>query len=111
MALSFWFRQPARDFFGVHIGAQASRGETACGLYMVGGQISLAERDGHGERAAPVNLSLHAYAAAVQPDQFLHQREADAAAFVTASARAFDAVEPFEQVRQAASGCSSPCGV
>ena len=38
--------------------------------------------------------------AAVQPDKLLHEREADAGAFVGAPARAFDAMEALEQAGQ-----------
>ena len=36
----------------------------------------------------------------MQPDQLLHQRQADAAAFDASAARALDAMEALEQVRQ-----------
>ena len=36
----------------------------------------------------------------MQPDQLIHQRQADAGAFQGAAALALDAVEPVEDVRQ-----------
>ena len=48
-------------------------------------------------------LALHRDRAAVQLHQFLHQRQADAAALVGAAARAFDAVETLEQTAAAPS--------
>ena len=44
----------------------------------------------------------------MQPDQLLHQRQADAAAFDAAAARAFDAMEALEQVRQLSAGMPVP---
>ena len=51
----------------------------------------------------PTSLST-SIDAAVQPHQLLHQRETDAAAFVRAAARAFDAVKALEQTRQLVRG-------
>ena len=52
------------------------------------------------KRAALAELALDRDRAAVQPDQLLHQRQADAGALVGAAARALDAVEALEQLRQ-----------
>ena len=59
-----------------------------------------AVRQDDGEGAAAPDLAVDPDCAAVKLDQFLNQREADAAALNRASARAFDAAESLEQMRQ-----------
>ena len=72
-------------------------------------QMRRAERDGHGECRAAADLAFDADGAAVQLDQFLHQREADAGAFERAALLAFDAMEALEQPRQFAPECRRRC--
>ena len=45
-------------------------------------------------------LALRRELAAVQLDQFLHQRQADSRALVASPSRAFDTMEAFEDARQ-----------
>ena len=59
-----------------------------------------AERKSDRKRAATAELTAYADLAAMPLDQLLHQREPDAAALEGASARAIDAAEALEQVRQ-----------
>src|SRR5262249_19828520 len=96
----FFGGQPPQRLFDVSFAAQRRRGERARGPYALGGQVSLAQRDGHGELAASVNLALDPHLPRVQLHQFLHEREADAGAFVAAATRALDAVETLEQARR-----------
>ena len=54
--------------------------------------------DGHDERAAPAEGALDPHRPAMELDQFLDQRQADARALVGPAPRAFDAVEALEEV-------------
>ena len=72
----------------------------SAGAQPIVGKMRRSERNGYRECAAPTRLASHADIAAMQLDQFLHQREADAAALEGAPAGAFDAAEALEQMRQ-----------
>ena len=65
-------------------------------------QVALPKRQSHGERRPRAQLTLHGNRAAVHLHQFLHQRQADAAALVTPPPRTLHAAEPLKQVRQLA---------
>src|SRR5262249_21645133 len=95
-----FFSEPPQRLFDVSFATRRRRGERALGPDALGGQVSHAQRDGHSELTASVDLALDAHLSAVQLHQFLHEREADAGAFVTAAMRALDAVETLEQARQ-----------
>ena len=61
------------------------------------------------EGAASAEHALRSTVAAMQAHQFLHQRQADAGAFLGAAALALDAVEALEQARQLLRGeCPTP---
>jgi len=96
----FFGGEPPQRLFDVSFATQRRRGERARGPDALGWQVGLAQRDGHGELAASINLALDAYLPAVQLHQFLHECEADAGAFVAAATRALDAVETLEQARR-----------
>ena len=59
-----------------------------------------AERYRDGERASLAEHTVHAYRPAVEFDQFLHERQADARAFVRPTAAVLDAMEALEHARQ-----------
>ena len=63
-----------------------------------------AVRQGDDEGASAPELAVDADRAAMKLDQFLNQRQADAAAFDRASSSALDAAEALEQVRQFVGG-------
>jgi hypothetical protein len=92
-------REPAQRFVDVGAGAHRGRG-AARGPDAIGWKVRRAARNAHHERGALAELALHCDRAAVELDQLLHQREADAAAFVAAAAHPLDAVEPLERARQ-----------
>src|SRR5215470_1018753 len=63
-------------------------------------QVTVAPRNGYLKRAALAVLALDRYGAAVQLDQLLDQREADAGALVRAAMGTRNAMETLEQLRQ-----------
>ena len=94
-------RQPAQRFFHERRRRGAFRHGAATILrYLVRGQMHVTERQGDADRRAGARLALHADGAAVQADQFMHQRQADAGAFHGASALALDPMEAIEDTRQ-----------
>ena len=67
---------------------------------LFGGQMRRADGNRDGEACCLAHLALDAQLAAVQLDQLLHQRQADARSLVAAPALPLDAVEPLEDARQ-----------
>ena len=57
-------------------------------------------REGDCELCSLSDPTAHRDLAAMQLDQFLHQRQTDSRAFVRAGARAFHAMKAFEDLRQ-----------
>ncbi len=78
----------------------ARRSELPRGRDAFGGQVRCPRPDRHGERRAAAFLARDRDAAAMQAGQLLHQRQADAGAFVGPRATVLDAVEPLEHARQ-----------
>jgi hypothetical protein len=62
----------------------------------------------HGEGRSPAFLALDRDVPAMKTGQFLHEREADARAFVRAGSRVLDAVEALEDAGRSASGMPTP---
>ena len=58
----------------------------------------------HGEGRAAAFLARDRDAAAMEPRQLLHERQADARAFVRPGSTVLDAVEPLEHARQVGLG-------
>ena len=98
-------RQPAQRLLDVGRRRRApSRPACARRADALGRQVRRARGMRDGERAALARALSTADRAAVQLDQLLHQRQADAGALVGAAARALDAVEALEDVRQLLGG-------
>ena len=97
--------QPAQRFFDIRLARRVpSRRVGRPASQPIGRQMGPAERDRDGEGAARDRDALDIDRAAVQLDQLLHQREADAGAFMGAAARALDAVEALEEARELCRG-------
>ena len=65
-----------------------------------GSRCTAPARDLDGERAALADCAVHAYRSAVEYNQFVHEREADARFFVGASGVVLDPVEALKHTRQ-----------
>ena len=63
-------------------------------------QVCGARANRHGEGRSPAFLALDRDIAAVKTRQFLHERQADARAFVRAGSRVLDAMEALEDAGQ-----------
>ncbi len=92
-------RKHAQGFFnvGIHLGRGLRR---CCLTHLVRRQMRRSERKLDREDGAAAGHAIRSDGAAMQLDQFLHQREADAGAFETAALRAFDPMEALEQSGQ-----------
>ena len=65
-----------------------------------GRQMRTPERYPHRHRRAAVDAAIHRDRAAMQPNQFTHQRQTDTGAFKGPAALALDTVEAIEDMRQ-----------
>ncbi len=94
-------RQPAQRLLHIFLRprAAAAGGDRPL-LDLFRGQVAPAEGQGDGEGRALAGRAPGFDVAAVEPDQLVHQSEPDAAALETAPLRAFDPVEPLEQLGQ-----------
>ena len=92
--------EPARRLLHISLCPNAGRCALAGGLHAIGRKMGRAQRQTNGEGATDPDLACHGNRATLQADQLLHQRQADAAAFDAAAARALDAMEALEQMRQ-----------
>ena len=92
--------EPGRSFLQIGLGANRGRERLRVAVDACARQVLGTEWQRDGEPAALALFAVDGDPAAVQPDQLLHQREPDAAAFDAAAAGAFDAMKAFEQPRQ-----------
>ena len=92
-------RQPALGLLGVRVGSDSRRRQRSRGVDPLRRKMRGSERNGHDERAAFTDRALHPHLAAVQLDQLLNERQADARAFVGSGLRALDPMKTLEHPR------------
>ena len=94
-------RHPAERFLHICHGRSLHHERTAGILcYLAAGEMLVSEGQANAEGRTLVELALDGDGSAVHLDEFLHEREADSAAFVTAAASSLDAAEALKQMRQ-----------
>jgi len=90
--------QPPRGLLDEGVGPRGGHGPWSGDA--VGREMRRAERQANREGASKAGGACHLDRAAVEPDQFPHQGEADARAFVRAALRILDPVEALKDARQ-----------
>ena len=88
--------QPAKRLFNVRGRTEGRRRQLPGHRDSLRRQVRGARTNRHGESGSPAFLAVDRDAAAMKTGQFLHEREADARAFVRAGSRVLDAVEALE---------------
>ena len=100
--------QPAERLGQERIGRGRDGFRAAAAARLLVRQVLVAERKPDGDGGAGAFGAFGGDAAAVQPDELTHQRQADAAALVGPGARGGDAVEALEQARHLGRGDPAP---
>ena len=100
--------KPAQCLLNEWRGPEGGRGQRAGSANPVGRQVRASERQADNESAAFSRNALHPHRSTVQLDQFLHQSQSDATAFVSAAARIFDAVKTVKQRGSSCGGIPTP---
>ena len=94
-------RHPAERFLHICHGRSLDD-ERAAGIlcYLAPGEMLVSEGEANPEGRTLVELALDGNGSAMHLDEFLHEREADSAAFVAATASSLNAAEALKQMRQ-----------
>src|SRR5579872_3442341 len=94
--LLVWRDQPALSLFDERLRAQSGGRTGRTGAHFFARQMAVTERYRYRESAALAFDALDADAAAVEPRQFMNQRETDSRSFPGAALDSLDAVKPLK---------------